>query len=103
MKTKEAVKHTPGPWATDDCSVVHANGEPIAEIYDGRKTFRADARLIAAAPELLAALISTLRALEQHIRDDARKAGVKVPDYCPCDSEECLIARAAILRATGGK
>jgi hypothetical protein len=88
MKTKEAVKHTPGPWATDDCSVVHANGEPIAEIYDGRKTFRADARLIAAAPDLLAFV--------QMLVDGAENDKPEPADLMDK-------AKALVLRATGGK
>ena len=54
-------KHTPGPWTatptagheTHGQSVVYAeaDGKDVAVIYDGK----ANARLIAAAPELLAA------------------------------------------------
>ena len=55
-------KHTPGPWRATPPALRHekhgqsvvyaeADGKDVAVIYDGR----ANARLIAAAPELLAA------------------------------------------------
>ena len=56
-------KHTPGPWNTVDSNVESKPGGPnVAIAYDPNdhmhvnKTCRANARLIAAAPELLAAL-----------------------------------------------
>ena len=64
-------KHTPGPWQEDDCrdacgnttirrydGTVHGDTEhpPIATVYAD-----ADATLIAAAPDLLDALVSLLR------------------------------------------
>lgn len=51
--------HTPGPWLiSEDSAVVTvrgATGEPIAELWLGGP-IEQDARLIAAAPELLEAL-----------------------------------------------
>lgn len=58
--------HTPGPWATavvvkDFVSVIdEKNGQYIADVYyrsddDGNNETEANARLIAAAPELLEA------------------------------------------------
>ncbi len=53
-------KHTPGPWEvshTDQCTYVGATEMCIAEIFDESEgSYEANARLIAAAPELLAAL-----------------------------------------------
>lgn len=57
-------KHTPGPWvsANDDSAIQPAEGDrfDIARIYWPEATreteWRANARLIAAAPELLEAL-----------------------------------------------
>lgn len=55
-------KHTPGPWARrpgyDDYKVVNADGWRIADCHDAppRINGLANARLIAAAPELLEAL-----------------------------------------------
>lgn len=68
--------HTPGPWATavvvkDFVSVIdEKNGQYIADVYyrsddDGNNETEANARLIAAAPELLDALVS----LTDHLYD----------------------------------
>lgn len=50
-------KHTPGPWATCNTTVYAVDdGEPVARCLD-KEIHRAfsDAKIIAAAPELLAA------------------------------------------------
>lgn len=60
-------KHTPGPWVMDDAQpgdlfrhVLHGNGDSFGYICristNGNANADADARLIAAAPELLEAL-----------------------------------------------
>lgn len=97
-------QHTPGPWAVttvgschgihpaasdnerdDICRVAphnyHPNGWQAA-----KGEAEANARLIAAAPDLLAALEACLQRLDSH--DDQ-----SVP--------ECLVALAAIKKATG--
>ena len=93
----EHAKHTPGPWqvnSRDDHQVCDCDGErrgcsPIAQIvrrFDDATTRRANARLIAAAPELLAALQALIdRGLEH------RLSGFPEVDA----------ARAAITKATG--
>jgi hypothetical protein len=50
--------HTPGPWIVDAYGDVTANGEDVAHVvsYYGVDECIANARLIAAAPEMLAAL-----------------------------------------------
>jgi hypothetical protein len=52
-------KHTKGPWFVDD-NQIWGNGIPLAEIYKitvmSKEEQSANARLIAAAPELLEAL-----------------------------------------------
>lgn len=62
-------KGTPGPWIEGDCSVYAENDSDIAAVYDGQPTSildmnkdvaQANARLIAAAPELLEAAKSAL-------------------------------------------
>lgn len=87
--------HTPGPWfesAEDGDKICDSNGYPVAEIDTPRceSETNANARLIAAAPEMLAALKALLfdclhgngaETWEQH--KDA--------------------ARAAISRATNGR
>jgi len=105
-------RHRPGPWILSETSIIrHGDTEPtqIGEIFCNRNNKliaeipdycyhaedveqdKADARLIAAAPELL-------EALEIVIRD-------KAPSYHDCidDGEpECAwcIARKAIVKAT---
>lgn len=51
-----ASKHTPGPWEVDMYGDVTANGEDVARIATTGECAERDARLIAAAPELLEAL-----------------------------------------------
>ena len=95
--------HTPGPWNFEDTLVF--TREPMetvdggtsiefVEIADcssyeihGGYDARANARLIAAAPDLLAALTALVN------QTDA-------PEYFPTEVEN---ARAAIARATGGR
>jgi hypothetical protein len=80
-------KHTPGPWTDRDCDgevdgYVWAGDTIICGLGDKAKQ-RADARLIAAAPDLLYAL----------------KAMLKHYDYSP--SSAALRAQAAVAKAEG--
>ena len=84
--------HTPGPWEVmiDDAGFIDfyridANGETVGEALLGE----ADARLIAAAPDLLAALQALV------VLDDGNRSELW------CWSEEFEAARAAIAKATG--
>jgi hypothetical protein len=53
-----APKHTPGPWTDmSDRTVNDASGTPLLRCYAGRNEW-ANAQLVAAAPDLLAALTS---------------------------------------------
>ena len=91
-----SAQHTPAPWYWADnvpdfpknhCIIVDADGFTIAE---PSPMGEADARLIAAAPELLIALRDLL--------EDAIALGI-------CESNmsgSAVAARAAIARATGG-
>jgi len=102
------IKHTPGPWKID---FGHPRGNPcgISTKNDGRLVTRfgvfarpstpealANARLIAAAPELLKALREAREALHQHYVDW---------DGEPEDAVPLQLARAkcddAITKATG--
>ena len=67
MKTNEA-KHTPGPWeirmVTNWCGIARVGYHPHADVCSAKtkdepwtETDEANARLIAAAPDLLAALV----------------------------------------------
>lgn len=55
-------KHTPGPWLYNDTTAqVHRlHGAAIAEVCNHDLSREANARLIAAAPDLLSALIDLL-------------------------------------------
>jgi len=49
--------HTPGPWRVMNRNDICADNEHesrIADLYDENESWRANARLIAAAPELIA-------------------------------------------------
>ena len=68
-------KHTPAPWHTSESEkfICDAQGRCIAQIYYSRwlplEERRANARLIGAAPELLAALADALALLEYMAAD----------------------------------
>jgi len=50
-------QHTPGPWTETRGHYIDApNGTRIAEVYNWAPSYSQNARLIAAAPELLEAL-----------------------------------------------
>lgn len=100
-------KHTPGPWVATavseyEWSIHNANGHPaphalvIAPNGDllRRMRSRANARLIAAAPEMLEALEIAFLALG---REGGNAVGTSVPGV----RDAWLKARAAIARAEG--
>ena len=67
------VTHTPGPWAIEDCTpgestglrfAINSKDNVIARTTDGWKEAQANARLIAAAPELHEVLSELLETLE---------------------------------------
>lgn len=93
-------KHTPGPWAISEhaelaCLYVDVPGMTnmggVATLYSGcvdRAQLDANARLIAAAPDMLEALLS----VAPHVH---RK--FCLPDLC---DDDCVRIRAAIAKAT---
>lgn len=100
MPTSEKVAHTPGPWEVAEghgrLSIIHPlNEQDCEQVVDlcGYMTpeIRADARLIAAAPDLLAALEGMSDAVVGHdlhcFEGDFREAVLNV--------------RAAIAKARG--
>ena len=95
-----SAQHTPAPWEAKGDWVYARNGmTPIADCDVGaraRKEREADARLIAAAPVLLAALKDVTDALERHVDIGTQ--------YRPSPYEHPLNAydraRAAIAKAT---
>ena len=86
-------RHTPGPWVADGrrdddgAWYVRAPSGVVAEL-DGRDAV-ANGRLIAAAPEMLAALEAVL--------GDDHDCVSAAPAYCL----ECSAARAAVAKARG--
>jgi hypothetical protein len=97
-------QHTPGPWAQsigdDDWHQIisHPDGEGlIADVnaYKGSPKGRANARLIASAPELLAALQSLLLTAEQLNEELEKATGIDI-----CTPSAIHKALAAISKAT---
>ena len=99
-------KHTPGPWAYHNTPTpfiyVNAGGLPICQIYTSTAHGQsmgeqfANARLIAAAPELLEALQAVLRSFPTD--RDMRDAGWERAEIdLACRDYEA--ARAAISKA----
>jgi len=72
--------HTPGPWKTRDCSHEHCGtvttGTHMSVDIHDSVCPEADARLIAAAPELLDVLTMALPYVEMAEHDDSYKPGV---------------------------
>ena len=72
--------HTPGPWvlaeATKTIPIRGANGKTVASVRYG-ETDLYDARLIAAAPDLLAALQGVIRVADRATDEfDAARAAI---------------------------
>jgi hypothetical protein len=98
-------KHTKGTWLAID-RYVETKDKTICEVFGGN---REDARLIAAAPELLEALKGALATIEDYLAynhngdpwtEDARLMGeMDVNDYKRDGRLDR--ARAAIAKATG--
>lgn len=92
----ENAKHTPGPWKADIAApfmIRDCFRRPVAEcaIYLGPDIEEANARLIAAAPELLAALCEMLGAADVDCLDDNSNVW----------RSAMIDARAAIAKAKG--
>jgi hypothetical protein len=88
--------HTPGPWKTKDPFLfITANGIDICEIiFIGDGTAEPNAKLIAAAPELLVALKECIRVYEE--TRDAQPTGHLWPD-----PNHIFHARNTIKKAEG--
>jgi hypothetical protein len=73
------MSHTPAPWKIDGAHstrvllINDAKGYAIGEIVDTRNP--ANAKLIAAAPDLLEALLTALPFVEDHEGSDIYKSG----------------------------
>jgi hypothetical protein len=84
------MSHTPGPWVAEESrdltEILGANDQPVCQFSLINENEKADARLIASAPELLAAL-------EQLVLADQNY------ELCEEDFER---AEDAIKKARGG-
>lgn len=88
-------KHTPGPWKHDDTwGLIKHGREEICALHSGNS---ANARLIAAAPELLEALLDALPYVEDVLADPAQLACFK-PGVV---QKHAAAIRAAVAKATG--
>lgn len=104
-------KHTPGPWNVDeeratDIVIRNAQRDPVARGYSSgwdKPTARANARLIASAPELLATLKIALASFRQMYQDIERDA-VDLEDILNNESYWPLgELRNAIAKAEGNE
>lgn len=104
--TRMTATHTPGPWSIDDrgdcLDIIGPSGEwLVATVQGGRDEDEPDARLIAAAPELLEAA-QLLGGGNVYMEEFGR--------YCFCPmhgkpglhSSSCDALNAAIAKAEGG-
>lgn len=99
--------HTPGPWVVDEYGDVQANGEDVARIATGDHHSSADARLIAAAPELLelakkyASECGECDGLGYVVNyvDPFKRGDASSPEMLLCDF--CADIRTVIAKATG--
>lgn len=96
-------KHTPGPWHIDDASygqIVCSRTSDVAVVRNtGGLPHHGNARLIAAAPELLEALRDALAAME-HMGDVMNGMDI-VTDEDEAHFPAFAKARAAIAKAEG--
>ena len=94
-------KHTPGPWEIKNQNLVAEGGNCVlANLHmwqgDAPDEGKANARLIAAAPELLAALQAMFRAAEMRDMDNCEVRSAHVAVEWDAANQA---ARAAIVKA----
>ena len=100
MSKQNESEHTPGPWQIGpsqlgniSCVLKAGHGHICDRPYgngDGAKSWNANARLIAAAPDMLAACEQALERLEQH----HRRLGMYGDDFRAVENLTAAIARA---------
>lgn len=98
-----STKHTPGPWHEDGHQIISEHGYVVAVLPNTNRdadseTTAADARLIAAAPDLM-------EAMKLIFNPHNGESGYLPPDggtvRLRLDHPAVLKARAAIAKATG--
>lgn len=106
-KNTETVKaiHTPGPWRfqPDDALIVSRDGEPIARLFYATSPDPEDggvnARLIAAAPELLEAF--EVAAWARHNAHCYPSQPASIAGFEACPQVACLQAHRLLRKARG--
>jgi hypothetical protein len=94
-------KHTPGPWkheewCDDEFAVFDKDGISICNIHDNnRGDSESNARLIAAAPDMLEALIMCYKNTERY---QCRNCDETCAEYTDCD---LIVLKNIIEAATG--
>jgi hypothetical protein len=79
-------KHTPGPWTVhslEDCKFSVVHGGPLTYVSDngnGAENAAANAALMAAAPEILDALLELIAEHDRRVEDLWRDEGTFLPD-----------------------
>lgn len=86
-------KHTPGPWEASGTYIVASTGDRIAYMANRDEQAKADAILIAVAPELLVAL-------QRFLEWDWENIAYEMGGFDEI-VENVDIAEAAIAKATG--
>jgi hypothetical protein len=94
-------KHTPGPWTaqtrgTTEATITAHDGGLVADLHSPWLS-PADIRLIAAAPDLLAALADLVE-----LHHDWEPGGRALKSLVVSNDKFIAAARAAIARATAG-
>lgn len=107
-RAKQQTEHTPGPWNADDRGpnkgivIRGANGKRIGAVWTGNARAEANARLIAAAPAMLDALLADIRFQQRDC--PAHGCGYE-GEYCDTCGDELerieTLKREAALAATG--
>jgi len=97
-------KHTPGPWEmgeeTEGSVSIDGPDRQVGVAYDHMPLSRANARLIAAAPELLEALLAVASMPPDDEGDLPPIPWVQQPGFAPSQYKLANQMRAAIAKAT---
>jgi hypothetical protein len=92
-------KHTPGPWEAEGLGVFYDDnwvGKAVEAVGGvGREQSEANALLMAAAPELLSALLDLQKEIRAAVKFDVKK------HYSLMNADAC--ATKAIRKATGAQ
>ena len=106
MNTHTHTQHAPGPWLDSGHDgkrnvIVESKLGSVAAVWDtgDAMQMRANARLIASAPDLLAALEDLLQ--ERYVDGDESDQEFDAQGNWTCNSPASIKARAAIAKAKG--